>query len=73
MDIIVVKADVGGSSGEERGEGGITAESGEDQFQGVPANRLRAAISHAAKLSLCAYFERVGWCSLSLSINNAKI
>jgi hypothetical protein len=62
MDIIIaVKADVGGSSGEERGDGGTTAEGREDQFHGVPANPLKAAISHAAKLSLPAYFERVGW------------
>jgi hypothetical protein len=61
MDIIAVKADVGGSSGEERGDGGTTAEGGEDQFHGVPANSLTAAISHTAKLSLRAYFERVGW------------
>jgi hypothetical protein len=60
MDIIIViKTDVGGSSGEERGDGGATAEGREDQFHGVPENPLRAAISHAAKLSLCAYFERV--------------
>jgi hypothetical protein len=61
MDIIAVKADVGGSSGEERGDGGTTAEGGEDQFHGVPANPLRAAIPHATKLSLHVYFERVGW------------
>ncbi len=61
MDIIAIKADVGGSSGEERGDGGTTAEGGEDQFHGVPANLLRAAIFHAARLSLRAYFKRVDW------------
>jgi hypothetical protein len=61
MDIIAVKADVGGSNGVERGDGGSTAGGNEDQFHRVPANLQGAAISHAAKLSLWAYFERVGW------------
>jgi hypothetical protein len=61
MDIIAVEADVGGSNGVERGDGGSTAGGGEDQFHRVPANPQGAAISHAAKLSLRAYFERVGW------------
>jgi hypothetical protein len=61
MVIIAIKVDVGGSSGEEKGDGGTTAEGVEDQFHGVPANLLRAAISHTTKLSLRAYFKRVGW------------
>jgi hypothetical protein len=61
MDIIAIKADVGGSNGVERGYGGTTAGGGEDQFHRVLANPQGAAISHAAKLSLCAYFKRVGW------------
>ncbi len=62
MDIITVEADVGGSNNdEEGGDGGTTAGGGGDQFRGVPANPYGAVISHAAKLSLRAYFERVGW------------
>jgi hypothetical protein len=62
MDIIAVEVDVGGSNDDEGGDGGTTAGGGGDQFHGVPANPHGAAvISHAAKLSLREYFERVGW------------
>ncbi len=58
MDIIAIKADLGGSSGEERGDGGTTAEGREDQFHGVLANPLRAAISHAARCSSLTLWTR---------------
>ncbi len=61
MDIIAVEADIGGSNNDERGDGGTTPGGGGDQFRGVPANPHGAVTSHGAKLSLCAYFERVGW------------
>jgi hypothetical protein len=62
MDIIAVEVDVGGSNDDEGGDRGTTAGGGGDQFRGVPVNPHGAAvISHAAKLSLRAYFERVGW------------
>jgi hypothetical protein len=61
MDIIAVKADIGGSNNDERGDGGTTPGGRGDQFCGVPANPHGAVISHAAKLSLHTYFERVAW------------
>jgi hypothetical protein len=61
MDIIAVKADIGGSNDDERRDGGTTPGGGGDQFRGVLANPHGAVISHAAKLSLRAYLKRVGW------------